>query len=128
VLRIWVVTVGAGLLLLGVVVAGKLTRDAVCNWDRYNIAFAAIDCTSPPGQDRLDFLAEVQYLAGMPNRLSVLDAGLASRIADAFARHPFVEKVEKVSILPTRQVKVRLHFRIPERPSAAPQRSFYDRP
>jgi hypothetical protein len=112
-------------LLLGVVVAGKFTRDAVRNWERYSIAFAAIDCTPPPGRERADFLAEVQYLAGMPNLLSVLDKGLASRLADAFACHPCVEKVEKVTVLPTRQVKVLLHFRTPERPkAAADQRAF----
>jgi hypothetical protein len=117
--RAWMVTVSAGLSLLGVLIAGKLTRDAARNWDRYTVAFAAIECTPPPGQERLDFLTEVQYLAGMPNHLSVLDEGLASRIADAFARHPCVEKVEKVIVRPTRQVSVRLQFRIPGRSRAA---------
>lgn len=118
-MRVWVVSLAAVLSLLGVCLAGTFTREAVRNWDRYTFAFAAIDCTPPTGQERVDFLTEVQYLAGMPNRLSVLDDGLASRIADAFARHPCVEKVEIVLILPTRQVSIRLRFRSPGKPPAA---------
>jgi hypothetical protein len=115
--RAWVVTVVAGLSLLAVLVAGSFTRDAVRNWDRYTVAFSDINCEPPPGQDRLGFLAEVQYLAGMPNRLSVLDEDLGGHIAAAFARHPRVEKVEEVVVLPKRELHVRLRFRLP--PDAA---------
>ncbi len=116
--RVWVVTLVLGLSLLAVFAAGNLTREAVRNWDRYLVAFADIDCQAPPGQERLGFLAEVQYLAGMPNRLSVVDEDLASRIADAFARHPSVEKVEEVVVVPKREVRVRLRFRSAARPAA----------
>lgn len=117
--RAWFVTLLAGLSLLTILVAGPLTRDAVRNGDRYTVAFSDIDCEPPPGQERPDFLAEVQYLAGMPNRLSVLDEDLAAQLADAFAHHPRVEKVEAVTVLPKRQVHVRLRFRTPTHPAAA---------
>jgi hypothetical protein len=110
----WVVALGIGLSLLAVVAVGKLTRDAVSDWDRYTFDFADIDCSPPPAQERPSFLAEVQYLAGMPNRLSVLDEDLAAHIADAFARHPWVERVERVIVQPTtRRVQAQLCFRIP---------------
>jgi hypothetical protein len=109
--RSWFVMVGTTSLLVAIFAAGKLTRDAVRNWDRYTVAFADIDCTPPPGQDCLDFLAEVQYLAGMPDRLSILDEDLAAHLADAFARHPLVERVRKIAVRPARQVQVRLDFR-----------------
>jgi hypothetical protein len=99
--------------LVTIVAASTLTRHAVHNWDRYTLSFAAIECTPPPGQKTLEFLAEVQYLAGMPDRLSLLDDHLASRLADAFACHPLVEKVGKVVIQPTRQVHVQIDFRAP---------------
>jgi hypothetical protein len=122
-MRIWIITVSAGLSLLGTLVAGIMTRQAVHDWDRYTVAFAEIDCTPPPGQERRDFLAEVQYLAGMPDRSSVLDEDLAPRIAEAFARHPCVEEVERVSLLPGRKVSVRLQFRVsPRGPSVATAR------
>jgi hypothetical protein len=117
-MRIWIVAAGAGLSLLGILVAGKLTGDTVRDWDRYRIAFADIACTPPPGQERGDFLAEVQYLAGMPDRLSLLEENLAGRLADAFARHPRVEEVEQVTLLPPRRVNVRLRFRDGPRQSA----------
>src|SRR5207245_7146871 len=82
-IRAWVVTAVAGLSLFAVLVAGSYTRDAVRNWDRYTMAFSDIDCEAPSGEERLGFLAEVQYLSGMPSRLSVLDEDLGRHIADA---------------------------------------------
>ena len=119
-IRAWVVTAVAGLSLFAVLVAGSYTRDAVRNWDRYTMAFSDIDCEAPSGEERLGFLAEVQYLSGMPSRLSVLDEDLGRHIADAFARHPRVEKVEEVVVLPKRELHVRLRFRPPTGSAAIP--------
>src|SRR5438067_6904176 len=94
--RAWMVTLVAGLSLLAVLIAGRLTRDRVRHGDRYTVAFSEIDCAAPPGQDRASFLAEVQYVAGMPDRLSLLDEELAGHLADAFERHPRVGQGEKV--------------------------------
>jgi hypothetical protein len=116
----WIAALGIAVSLLAIIAAGNFTRDAVRNWDRYTFAFADIECTPPAGQARHDFLAEVQYVAGMPNRLSVLEENLAAHLADAFAQHPFVEQVEKVIVFPTRQVQVQVRFRPP---ASAPQRA-----
>jgi hypothetical protein len=99
--------------LLAVITVGKLTRQSIQNWDRYTLAFTEIDCTPPPTQERAEFLGEVQQLAGLPERLSVLDPDLASRLAEALACHPYVEKVEQVVILPSRAVRVQLAYRVP---------------
>jgi hypothetical protein len=106
------VMVGTVFSLMLVFAVGKITRAAVRTDDRYAVSFADIDCTLPPGQERETFLAEVQYLAGMPDRLSIVDENLAVSLADAFARHPLVETVEHVVIQPARQVHVRLDFRV----------------
>lgn len=101
-----------GLFLAGLVLLGNWARHAVAPLDRYQLPFAHIDCTPPPGQAKDEFLAEVQYLAGWPDRLDVLEDALAARLADAFARHPWVEKVERVETIAA-GVQVRLAYRTP---------------
>jgi hypothetical protein len=102
---------GLGLCLLGLVAVSNRARDSIRDRERYTIAFADIQCLPPPDQDRADFLAEVQYLSEMPSRLHLLDQDLTARLAAAFASHPRVEKVERVEIVPPRQVQVRLVYR-----------------
>jgi hypothetical protein len=104
---------GVGLVLLGLVVLGKLAHDHLRGLDRYAVRFTDIDCPPPPGATRADFLGEVQYVSSMPDRLHVLDTDLAARLSDAFARHPWVEQVERVEIIPPRNVQVRLVYRTP---------------
>jgi hypothetical protein len=103
---------GVALVLGAVVLIGELTRAALRDSDRYTLAFTAIDCPPPPAQDRATFLSEVQYLAEMPDQLRLLDDDLARRLAEAFARHPWVERVERVALGP-QKVHVRLAFRTP---------------
>ena len=111
---------GIALFLLGVLWVHHWTRERIVNLDRYTVPFADVDCPPPPNQTRAEFLAEVQYLGDLPDQLHLLDANLPSRLRDAFARHPAVEKVLEVNVLPTRQVQVRLTYR---RPTNRPQNS-----
>ena len=104
---------GAALLLLGVVALGRVARERLRDEPRYAVAFDDIDCPPPPGADRLALLHEVQYLARLPGRLPVLDDELPARLAEAFARHPWVEEVEEVRILLPDRVLVRPRFRAP---------------
>src|SRR4051812_35461692 len=101
------------LLLVGLVILGQNARDDLSGRGRYSIPFAEVVCNLPPGQARADFLEEVQYYGEVADPLRVLDDGLPPRLADAFARHPWVEKVEKVEVRPPRQVEVQLTFRRP---------------
>jgi hypothetical protein len=103
----------AALLLAGLIALGRSARDALRSQDRYAVAFADIDCEPPPGEGRAAFLGEVQYLAGLPERLQVLDDDLPGRLAEAFAWHPWVEKVERVEVVPPGRVRVRLTYRTP---------------
>ena len=106
---------GIAIFLLALLWIGQAMRERLAHSDRYTIGFSEIDCKPPPDQDRQDFLAEVQYLGALPDRLSLLDETLPSRLADAFARHSAVEKVVEVEILPSRQVRVRLVYHLPPR-------------
>ena len=102
----------AGLLLLAaVVLVGWLASQALRGQERYRIAFADIECTPPPHLTRAEFLDEVQYFAGMPDAVCVLDDGLPARLSAAFAKHPWVARVEAVEIVAPKRVRVRLTYR-----------------
>ena len=104
---------GLGLFLLAITQAGKLTRNQVKDWDRFTIAVTDLQCPPPPFASRDAFLAEVKDIASLPERLQVLDKELAERLADAFARHPYVERVERVRVLLPHEVDINLVYRIP---------------
>jgi hypothetical protein len=103
----------AALLLFGLIALGQVALDHLRDHERYTIPFAEIDCAPPSHQEREDFLGEVRYLSGFPNWVRLLEDGLPARLAEAFARHPWVEKVERVEVIPPRQVRVRLTYRQP---------------
>lgn len=99
--------------LVGLVWLGRRAADQLRDDPRYHIALADLDCEPPPGQERGAFLTEVQYLAELPDRFSLLDDELAVRLAGAFTRHPWVENVRRVEIQPARGVRVQLVYRTP---------------
>lgn len=100
-----------GIFLVVVIGVGKATRDNLRQEERFAVSFVDIECQPPPPLPRDTFLAEVQYLAGFPDRFSLLDEDLAQRLAESFARHPWVRRVERVEIARPRQVHVRLEYR-----------------
>jgi len=102
-----------GLLLGGLMIAGKLARNALRTDERYQFPFKSIDCPAPPGLDREAFLGEVRYLGEFPESVPLLDDALPARLSAAFARHPWVERVDKVDIGPGRRLAIKLTFRTP---------------
>jgi hypothetical protein len=99
-------------ILFGWVALGRQATDRLRDGDRYSLPFADIDCAPPAPLSRADFLGEVQYLTNLPDRLPLSDEGLAARLADAFATHPSVERVERVEVLP-RHIRISLVYRSP---------------
>jgi hypothetical protein len=97
----------------GLILLGQWALENIRQRERYTIALADIDCDPPPGMTRAAFLDEVQYLADLPGKLNLLDDDLGRRLAIGFSRHPWVQKVEEVEMLPTRQVKIHLVIRRP---------------
>jgi hypothetical protein len=107
-----VVPLAAAVSALGAVAAaGRYATAALQARDACSIRFAAIECTPPPGQTRVEFLDEVQYLGDLPDRLRLLQPGLPARLAAGFSRHPWVSQVERVTISPGRWVRVELMYR-----------------
>ena len=88
-------------------------RSALWNDERYHVPFAAIECTPPAGLAREEFLTQVRQRAGLPEQVNLLEPGVASRLADAFALHPWVAKVEQVEFTPAHAARVRLRYRRP---------------
>ena len=112
--RAALVCAGAAGVVLGLILIRNLSSNAVRDDDRFTIPFGEITCTTPPEYIELGtFLTEVQYLSGSPDRVHMLEDNLPTRLADAFKRHPWVERVERVEILPDRQVSVTLTYRVP---------------
>jgi hypothetical protein len=104
--------VAAGLLLLaGLIAAGRWAGAALRAHPSYTVPFESINCASPDGLSREEFLAEVQFIAGEPDRVNLLDEALPGRLAASLAKHPWVAEVKGVTILPGRRLRVELRFR-----------------
>jgi hypothetical protein len=104
---------GLVLFFTAILALRKFTVEEIRNSDRFAVAFASINCSPPPNQPLTQFLAEVQYLAETPDRLPILDKDLPEVLAAAFRRHPWVLKVDGVTILNSRKIEVRLQYRRP---------------
>ncbi|MFL5340108.1 MAG: cell division protein FtsQ/DivIB [Gemmataceae bacterium] len=101
------------LLLGGLIAAGRAMRERLHDSPRHQFPVRDIDCPAPPEMEWADFLCEVQYQAELPDNLPLLDDELPARLASAFAKHAWVERVDRVSVGPGRAVAVRLTFRTP---------------
>jgi hypothetical protein len=100
-------------LLGGIILAGWWSLEQIRGRDRYLLAMQDIDCPVPPGMARAEFLEEVQYHSQLPDRLSLVEEDLGTKLAQAFQRHPWVSQVKEVRIKPPRLVQVHLTFRQP---------------
>jgi hypothetical protein len=101
----------AAALLAGLIALGRWGLAELRGRERYAVRFANIACTPPPGMTRSEFLDEVQYLSRLPDRLGLLDEDLTQKLTAAFARHPWVEKVQDVVLQPPRHIDVKLTLR-----------------
>lgn len=100
-----------GLAVAGVIAVGNAARESLGPHDRYLLPFTRIECPAPPGQDRAEFLGEVQYIGRFPDVVNVLDPTLPDRLRKAFADHKRVQAVGRVTVLPPKRVVVELTFR-----------------
>jgi hypothetical protein len=108
-----VLTAAMVAIFAGVIWLGQYARDRISEDDRFQFAFADIDCQPPPGLERRAFLDEVLYHARCPERFSLMEAGLPERLKGYFAKHPWVARVDKVELQAPRGVHVQLTYRQP---------------
>jgi hypothetical protein len=102
-----------GVLLAGLLLVGAWVRRQLAQQPDQTLSWSDLDCAPPPGLSRRDFLEEVQYLGSLPAQLPLWQKDLAEQLAQAFARHPWVARVEKVEVLPGGPVRVHLVYRQP---------------
>ena len=110
VLRLLLPMFAAAGVLLAVAILGRWAREGMR--DDYKVPFASIHCFPSPGAEQKDLLTEVQYLAGFPDQIRLLDDGLVDRLREAFGEHPWVASVDSVNIK-SRRIEVRLRYRHP---------------
>ncbi len=103
----------AAALVFGLVWLGQFGREWLNRRQHYTVKFADMRCESPPGMDKIKFLGEVQYLGNLPDQISVLEPQLAARLTAAFMLHPWVERVEGVTLRGPGGPTVRLIMRTP---------------
>jgi hypothetical protein len=103
-MRKWIVQtatpiLGGLALLLSVIALGRGARAALHDRAGYTVAFDEIDCEPPQEMSRGAFLGEVRHLSRQAETLHLLDEGATTRLARAFAAHPWVESVRRVQIV-----------------------------
>src|SRR5262245_64673542 len=79
----------------------------------FQLDFCQIEANEPAKTSLPMFLSEVQYLSSFAQSISILEPGLAERLASAFARHPLVETVRSVRMNAPPRIVVELKFREP---------------
>src|SRR5690348_4836720 len=105
-MRAWILELLAPCLLMtgflgGVLALGQWAQQQMQTTQPGILAFREIECVPPPGVSSAAFLAEVQYLAGLPDQLSLKNDNLTAELARAFAAHPWVEAVQRIGIRST---------------------------
>jgi len=79
--------------------------------ERGQAAFQSIALQPSAEQVSPNFLEEVRALGQFPDHLDTSDAALPGRLAEAFARHPWVERVERVQLGSRGRIAVQLEYR-----------------
>lgn len=80
----------------------------------YRISFRQIQISPAPDKHiPADLIEQVERIAGFTGELSILDDHLASDIAEAFSRHPWVAKVVRVKKAFPSSISVELEYRRP---------------
>src|SRR4051794_39007650 len=92
--RVLVILFSLAATCAGLVGLSQALRTSLRNDERYNLPFTAIDCEPPASLKREEFLSQVRQQAGLPEQVYLLDDDLARKLAEAFAGHPWVQKVE----------------------------------
>ena len=106
--------VAAGRSLVALIALGKVAHDRLRQNERYTLAFSRHRLLrTRPGWDTPSSWPRCSTSAACPTASPRLDDDTPARLADAFGRHPWVEKVEEVRMLPPDRAQVRLVFRTP---------------
>ncbi|MBN2022954.1 MAG: hypothetical protein JW809_09180 [Pirellulales bacterium] len=91
----------------------RMVRDRVLGSDQYVVTAESLDVTPPPRWVPTDIRDEVCRDLLMDGPLSVLAPDAVKRVSDAFALHPWVARVYKVTKHHPARIRVALEYRRP---------------
>ncbi|MCZ2340602.1 MAG: hypothetical protein LC104_02250 [Bacteroidales bacterium] len=110
------VGLGLGLsvgLVAGIVWLGQQAGLQIAGEGRYAVRFTDIVCDNPPGVERTLFLTEVRYLGRLPETVQSVSPSLSEQLTTAFTAHPWVRRVDAVTVMADGTIQVHLTFRQP---------------
>ena len=110
-LKMTLLLLAVAVFLGGVIFLGQRALEQIRHQERYDIAFAEIQCTPPPGMTRAQFLDEIAKLSAPVKSFNLLDDNLKLKLQEAFQKHPAVEKIGSISVSQPRKIQVNLTFR-----------------
>lgn len=94
--RAWVIlggVVGCLAIIGGFILWGKFAKDDLEKRGHFDLVIADLRVDAPPGMTRVVFLEEVAYQSKLPATLNRTEPSTTKKLQDAFAAHPWVEKV-----------------------------------
>lgn len=100
----------------GVIALGNAATEDLRRHDVGTIAFADVQCDAPGPLAIVEFLREVQYETGIPDRIDLLADDWQESLADAFRHSAWVEEVTAVGRISNpsgSEIHVNLRFRQP---------------
>jgi hypothetical protein len=77
----------------------------------YQVDWTSVDVSPPPRGVPPRVVDEVRAQSKLPERLSLLQPGLASELAHAFSGHPWIERVDRVEVKRQRRIDIDLTYR-----------------
>jgi hypothetical protein len=108
-----VVLLSAGALALAARQVWRQVEPLVVNRERYLLPASAITLNPPPEWVLCDVRSQVIASAGLDRRLSILDKSFLPTIRDAFALHPWIERVDRVEKSYPPAVRIQATYRTP---------------
>lgn len=109
----WLTTALLAAFALGGFAMWRNTRGFVVEQDAYQVDPQDVEITATPSWIRSDVRDEALRAGGLDKSPSVLDGDLTERVSAAFAAHPWVERVDRVTKLHPARVEVDLVYRRP---------------
>jgi len=105
------------LLAAFILVAGYLLiremKGYVLGLERFQVSPATLTFTAVPSWVTPEIQQQIAHIPDLPERFSILERGLAIRVAEAYQRNPWVAEVERVERRFPNRLKVRLLLRRP---------------
>jgi len=120
-----------GLILVGAIFAGfgalgwYFVKDRIRNKPEYRLSADKIVVSPPPDWVPERFIEDVLQSAGLNQTGSLLDKTLPQKLTEAFAAHPWVERVEQVVPRYPSGADVKLSYRVPAALVEVPQRGIF---